>query len=68
MREGLEPTGNKINFIGITPAYAGRTQMSQKDFDRLGDHPRLCGKDCQLLSSKNNSVGSPPLMREGLNS
>ena len=48
MREGLLILPARYQDIGITPAYAGRTQNPNLQIRWSWDHPRLCGKD--LLS------------------
>ena len=35
---------NFSNFIGITPAYAGKSLNSTSIFFMIKDHPRLCGE------------------------
>ena len=66
MREGLGFVENQYTFVGITPAYAGRTDLEDLKTRGREDHPRLCGKDGILVGSKVAGAGSPPLMREGL--
>ena len=47
----------------ITPAYAGKSQHSDRQRVGRWDHPRLCGEKyvyfCQLVQT----IGSPPPMR-----
>ena len=54
---------NNRKCLGITPAYAGKSNFSFSFPPVLWDHPRLCGEkhrsDRVLLQSK----GSPPPMR-----
>ena len=48
----------------ITPAYAGKT-IEQHYWNRdIGDHPRVCGKDCFFALAFWFGWGSPPRMRE----
>ena len=49
---------------GITPAYAGKTLRLGVLATTIGDHPRVCGKDCGLLGGVRCKIGSPPRMRE----
>ena len=67
MREGPVLKKYSIANPGITPAYAGRTGSILKLRNNLRDHPRLCGKDSNESGMNCFSMGSPPLMREGLN-
>ena len=63
MRGKVPKIEDGIDFIGITPAYAGkRTLMYPFSFE-YWDHPRLCGekKCCAILEIV--SMGSPPPMR-----
>ena len=48
---------------GITPAYAGKREVSQLCFPVIKDHPRVCGEE--LIASKRETLctGSPPRMR-----
>ena len=52
---------------GITPARAGKTPASLYRALRGRDHPRSCGKDRSLPSSRPSIWGSPPLVRERRN-
>ena len=65
MREGLSQSLRIKRRLGITPAYAGRTQTFPRHIDQTRDHPRLCGKDAHALLLNRLIRGSPPLMREG---
>ena len=49
---------------GITPACAGKTQISAWQKLCLGDHPRVCGKDVLKLLRTLAQEGSPPRVRE----
>ena len=51
---------------GITPARAGKTTLVSFEDDRLGDHPRSCGKDYGQSAIHRIVAGSPPLVRERL--
>ena len=48
---------------GITPAHAGKTQSVMWLRRAKRDHPRACGENLNLESSKNIGMGSPPRMR-----
>ena len=48
---------------GITPAHAGKTSMCRNMLPGIRDHPRACGENLNLESSKNIGMGSPPRMR-----
>ena len=50
-------------FLGITPAYAGKSTRPFSSGHENGDHPRVCGEKCTWLSCSNPCVGSPPRMR-----
>ena len=53
----------EVRFVGITPAYAGK---SEKPMDRAAtarDHPRVCGEKYEAKDQKNQDKGSPPRMR-----
>ena len=66
MRERLNVWDTPAAPIGITPAYAGKTD-SNADFDAsLEDHPRVCGKDTLAPLPGPACFGSPPRMRERL--
>ena len=52
-----------FGWLGITPAYAGKSRQHVRSRVPVQDHPRLCGEkeaDVQFLS---HSLGSPPPMR-----
>ena len=52
---------------GITPAYAGKTNVRYSSHGIRQDHPRVCGKDEWLIDFAFTNGGSPPRMRERLN-
>ena len=66
MRERLLVLGIVFSFLGITPAYAGKTPVALVVPATAWDHPRVCGKDGVLRSRNWMSLGSPPRMRERL--
>ncbi len=65
MREGQDDILTIPEDVGITPAYAGRTEMGWLFLPGMRDHPRLCGKDPSTILTALDNSGSPPLMREG---
>ena len=46
MRERPRQNATYSSESGITPAYAGKTKEEVVKAQRAGDHPRVCGKDC----------------------
>ncbi len=54
--------------LGITPACAGTTPIFSEGLPCVEDHPRLCGNDSLLSWQSFFIEGSPPLVRERLNS
>ncbi len=54
--------------LGITPASAGKTFALTALPSCAQDHPRECGKNKYHLTYLLNSSGSPPRVREKLNS
>ena len=48
---------------GITPAYAGKTEISGLEELEREDHPRLRGENFNFLSLDLNRQGSPPPTR-----
>ena len=49
--------------IGITPAYAGKSQVGQACRVLCEDHPRVCGEKGKKLLDSHVPLGSPPRMR-----
>ena len=51
------------SLAGITPAYAGKSQICTDGGASTGDHPRVCGE--KLLETETEAwySGSPPRMR-----
>ena len=49
--------------MGITPAYAGKRQLSILYSRGSGDHPRLCGEKFVQNVGCTGGQGSPPPMR-----
>ena len=52
-----------IAIFGITPAYAGKSQIDVFQLFRSEDHPRLCGEKSRWANRKREVWGSPPPMR-----
>ena len=50
-------------FVGITPAYAGKSFSVRLPLKQGGDHPRLCGEKAAFRFSVEICLGSPPPMR-----
>ena len=55
--------GKKVAAGGITPAYAGKSGLICKEFQKFWDHPRLCGEKFPPPKSSASAWGSPPPMR-----
>ena len=49
--------------LGITPAYAGKSEEIDRDAEIQRDHPRICGEKDSEVSEMLSEVGSPPHMR-----
>ena len=49
--------------IGITPAYAGKSDLMGGFKMAQEDHPRLCGEKKWFMTKKTFMAGSPPPMR-----
>ena len=49
--------------VGITPAYAGKSQFWSSLLQSMRDHPRLCGEKKLLPCWMPARTGSPPPMR-----
>ena len=52
-----------FDFIGITPAYAGKSSPGGTTTPPGWDHPRLCGEKLQDMMDEASMRGSPPPMR-----
>ena len=48
---------------GITPAYAGKRELTGNLFIVPRDHPRVCGEKPVRIQTRTISAGSPPRMR-----
>ena len=66
MREKLLHVIFCVSFCRITPAYAGKTRKWRATKNVLKDHPRVCGKNFNILPFAAPDEGSPPRMREKL--
>ena len=61
---GKESVGiTKWDGYGITPAYAGKSQIHQHKLIHLKDHPRLRGEKSSLPALSRVITGSPPPTR-----
>ena len=49
--------------VGITPAYAGKSNIVNANTSSYKDHPRLCGEKNKINCARIVIVGSPPPMR-----
>ena len=49
--------------LGITPACAGKTQISPKYVSASRDHPRMCGENLTISRTRFIAIGSPPHVR-----
>ena len=49
--------------FGITPAHAGKTEISAARKCKSQDHPRACGENLAVLVLSAAEKGSPPRMR-----
>ncbi len=58
MLRALESAG-----IGITPAYAGKSDSEGGMYPQRRDHPRLCGEKAPAHIFRQYLLGSPPPMR-----
>ena len=47
----------------ITPAYAGKSLILNRQGRMPRDHPRVCGEKCCIQSLESRCIGSPPRMR-----
>ena len=58
LRAGITARGQ-----GITPAYAGKRRPPAQSTRGARDHPRVCGEKVCMMSSMQQSWGSPPRVR-----
>ena len=52
-----------IPFLGITPAYAGKSGGNGAIYYACRDHPRVCGEKYHSSARRLSYAGSPPRMR-----
>ena len=63
MRGKVSSAVRRIDNVGITPAYAGKSPQRQKLRSPSKDHPRLCGEKRSQRLLMVLFLGSPPPMR-----
>ena len=63
MRGKELPARRRRVYVGITPAYAGKSLASNRAIRGYKDHPRICGEKIFANHSRAISLGSPPHMR-----
>ncbi len=66
VREELLSLEFLSSFSRITPACAGKTAQQTAFHTVRWDHPRVCGKNTQMMDAAQNVKGSPPRVREKL--
>ena len=64
MREKRELEAEMTSYLGITPAYAGKTAFGSFLCSINQDHPRICGKNPAKITRMLTAPGSPPHVRE----
>ena len=52
-----------VDFSGITPAYAGKSDFDNVRRGQAQDHPRVCGEKPTTKNTYHTARGSPPRMR-----
>ena len=50
-------------FVGITPAYAGKSGWASPAACMATDYPRMCGEKVVVMDAMASSRGSPPHVR-----
>ena len=63
MRGKASKAGEQSHSIGITPAYAGKSQPGLRRKRMKWDHPRICGEKLRTRLFLCHLLGSPPHMR-----
>ena len=63
MRGKALRTGQRLPACGITPAYAGKSHLSDTCSTVGRDHPRVCGEKFDVAPPSPPARGSPPRMR-----
>ena len=64
VREKHENSYSLYHTLGITPACAGKTTRYHQQAMPVRDHPRVCGKNFNIVFHTLNNIGSPPRVRE----
>ena len=54
---------NSFSHVGITPAYAGKSESIPPTVSEVWDHPRVCGEKHRRHRCRLCALGSPPRMR-----
>ena len=67
MRGKVTAVKNAVAGMGITPAYAGKSDSRKKRGCVHGDHPRLCGEKNGKTRTSAGLAGAPPPMRGKVN-
>ena len=63
MRGKVEKSAENLRYVGITPAYAGKSGGAAGILKIKQDHPRLCGEKALSVDVHSSMTGSPPPMR-----
>ena len=63
MRGKDDGSCGQVQSGGITPAYAGKSELSSALPVSWRDHPRVCGEKKKMNMRKDKRMGSPPRMR-----
>ena len=63
MRGKVPPACCFCPALGITPAYAGKSNMFIDYTASARDHPRVCGEKMESSERISSTFGSPPRMR-----
>ena len=63
MRGKVEQKSTLFAKNGITPAYAGKSEVSKYASKPAEDHPRVCGEKPPVRRAAAGRAGSPPRMR-----
>ena len=63
MRGKVQDETQQGLWTGITPAYAGKSDLRRADLLWSWDHPRVCGEKRSIFINTKYGIGSPPRMR-----
>ena len=63
MRGKVAVGARKKSWLGITPAYAGKSGLEATISACVWDHPRVCGEKSPSPAPCTRATGSPPRMR-----